>query len=130
MPDYVLRLANDRGEVLKRVETASSESELRERYAQQGLFIYSIRRRNFLGTLTENGSPKKKIKLPEFLTFNQQFVTLVRAGLPHRILFAASKALRVSEALLDDADSASLYVFARVPSAKQVLERVERLAGP
>jgi hypothetical protein len=55
-------------------------------------------------------------------------VELVRAGLPHRILFAVSKALRVGEAVLDEAPTAALYVFARVIAAKQVLERIERLA--
>jgi uncharacterized protein len=55
-------------------------------------------------------------------------VELVRAGLPHRILFAASRALRVSESVLEDSTSAALYVFARVPSAKQVLTHIERLA--
>jgi len=82
MPEYIARLANDRGEILKRVETAGSESELRERYTQQGLFIYSIRRRAAVASLSENGAAKKKIKVGEFLTFNQQFVTLIRAGLP------------------------------------------------
>jgi predicted nuclease of restriction endonuclease-like RecB superfamily len=57
-------------------------------------------------------------------------VELVRAGLAHRILFAVSKALRVGEAVLDDAPNAALYVFTRVIAAKQVLERVERLAAP
>ena len=57
-------------------------------------------------------------------------VDLVRAGLPHRILFAISKALRVGEAVLDDAPGAALYVFARVIAAKQVLERIEGLAAP
>jgi predicted nuclease of restriction endonuclease-like RecB superfamily len=56
-------------------------------------------------------------------------VELVRAGLPHRILFAVSKALRVGEAVLDDAPSAALYVFSRVIGAKQVLERIEQIAG-
>jgi predicted nuclease of restriction endonuclease-like RecB superfamily len=56
-------------------------------------------------------------------------VELVRAGLPHRVLFAASRALRVSESVLEDASSAALYVFARVPNAKQVLAHVERLAA-
>ena len=82
MPEYVARLADDRGQVLKRVEEAASEAELRDRYTQQGFFIYSIRRRAYLGSQKENGSPKRKIKLAEFLTFNQQFVTLIRAGLP------------------------------------------------
>jgi predicted nuclease of restriction endonuclease-like RecB superfamily len=55
-------------------------------------------------------------------------VELVRAGLRDRILFAVSKTLRVGEAVLDDADTAALYVFTRVIGAKQVLDRIERLA--
>jgi predicted nuclease of restriction endonuclease-like RecB superfamily len=56
-------------------------------------------------------------------------VELVRAGLPHRILFAVSKNLRVGEAVLDETPTAALYVFARVLAAKQVLDRIERLAA-
>ncbi len=56
-------------------------------------------------------------------------VDLVRAGLPHKILFAASKALRVGEAVLDDAQSAALYVFSRVLGVKAVVEHLERLAS-
>jgi predicted nuclease of restriction endonuclease-like RecB superfamily len=56
-------------------------------------------------------------------------VDLVRAGLPDKILFAVSKSLRVGEAVLDDVDTAALYVFARVLNAKEILARVERLAG-
>ena len=82
MPEYIARVADDRGQVLRRVEKAGSESELRDRYAQQGFYIYSIRRRGGLGSLAEKGSAKNKFKLSEFLTFNQQFVTLIRAGLP------------------------------------------------
>ena len=55
-------------------------------------------------------------------------VELVRAGLPQKILFAASKGLRVGEAVLDESPTAALYVFARVIAAKQVLDRIERLA--
>jgi predicted nuclease of restriction endonuclease-like RecB superfamily len=55
-------------------------------------------------------------------------IDLVRAGLPHRILFAASRDLRVSEELLDDATTASLYVFTRVLGARAVLARLDALA--
>jgi type IV pilus assembly protein PilC len=83
MPEYIARLANDRGEVLKRVEIANSENELRDRYTQQGLFIYSIKRKSAVAGLGDSDqAKKKKVRLAEFLTFNQQFATLVRAGLP------------------------------------------------
>ena len=82
MPEFVCRIADDRGQVLSRVETAGSETELRDRYSQQGYYIYSIRPRAGFAGLTTRGAQRKKIKLSEFLVFNQQFVTLVRAGLP------------------------------------------------
>ena len=56
-------------------------------------------------------------------------IDLVRAGLPHKILFAASKSLRVGEALLDDAQGAALYVFSRVLNVRPMLDHLERLAG-
>jgi predicted nuclease of restriction endonuclease-like RecB superfamily len=55
-------------------------------------------------------------------------IDLVRAGLPQRILFAASKSLRVGEALLDDAQTAALYVFSRVLNVRTILDHLERIA--
>ena len=82
MPQYVCRVADDRGQVRSHVERAGSESELRERFSQQGLHVYSIRTRPSLALSWKSGGSKKKIKLTDFLVFNQQFVTLIRAGLP------------------------------------------------
>jgi hypothetical protein len=56
-------------------------------------------------------------------------VDLVRAGLPHRILFAVSRDLRVSEDVLPEAASGALYVFTRTPSARAVLNRLEALGS-
>jgi predicted nuclease of restriction endonuclease-like RecB superfamily len=57
-----------------------------------------------------------------------QRIDLVRAGLPHKILFAASRDLRVSEELLEDTPSAALYVFARALNARAIRERLDALA--
>jgi predicted nuclease of restriction endonuclease-like RecB superfamily len=56
-------------------------------------------------------------------------VDLARAGLPHRILFAVSRDLRVSEEVLQDTPSAALYVFTRVLNARAILERLEALGA-
>jgi predicted nuclease of restriction endonuclease-like RecB superfamily len=56
-------------------------------------------------------------------------VELVERGLPHRILFAVSKHLRVSEAALSDDLPGTLYVYARTLDPRAILERVERLAA-
>src|SRR5690349_23177355 len=84
MGDFVLKYADGRGQIHQQVATAGSEKELRERYSQQGFLIYSIKPRSAAGALAAGGlfGGRKKLNLERFLIFNQQFVTLIRAGLP------------------------------------------------
>ncbi|MDQ6699389.1 MAG: type II secretion system F family protein [Acidobacteriota bacterium] len=82
MSEYVLKYADARGEVHSQVTQATSEHELRDRYTKQGFLIYSIKPRNAIAGLAKQGGRKKKLNLEKFLIFNQQFVTLIRAGLP------------------------------------------------
>lgn len=84
MPDWVLKYADARGEMHSQVAAAASEKELRDRYTQQGFLVYSVRPRRAISGLALEAAPKrrKKLNLEKFLIFNQQFVTLIRAGLP------------------------------------------------
>ena len=81
MPEWTLKYADDRGEVHQQVAEADSERELRERLTEQGYLVYSIKPR-FEGVSDAIGPKRSKVNLEKFLIFNQQFVTLVRAGLP------------------------------------------------
>jgi type IV pilus assembly protein PilC len=84
MADFVLKYADGRGQIHQQVATAGSEKELRERFSQQGFLIYSIKPRTAAAALASVGlfGKRKKLNLEKFLIFNQQFVTLIRAGLP------------------------------------------------
>jgi len=82
MAEFVLKYADPRGEMHQQVAEAGSEKELRDRYSQQGFLIYSIKQRREIAGIAMGGERKRKINLEKFLIFNQQFVTLVRAGLP------------------------------------------------
>ena len=83
MSEWVLKYADARGEIHHQVAQAPSEKEVRERFAQQGFLIYSVRPRKGLAAFSAPSTkPRKKLNLEKFLIFNQQFVTLVRAGLP------------------------------------------------
>ena len=82
MAEFVLKYADPRGEVHQQVAEAISEKELRDRFSSQGFLIYSIRPRRQIAGVAVGGAQRKKINLEKFLIFNQQFVTLVRAGLP------------------------------------------------
>ena len=83
MAEWTLKYADARGAIHQQVAEAASERELRDRFSQQGFLIYSIKPRiegkGVTGTLRPSG---KKINVEKFLIFNQQFVTLIRAGLP------------------------------------------------
>jgi type IV pilus assembly protein PilC len=80
MPEWTLKYADARGEVHQQVAEADSERELRDRLTEQGYLIYSITPRSAAAGALRGGG--KKLNLEKFLIFNQQFVTLVRAGLP------------------------------------------------
>ncbi len=81
MAEYTVRLADERGHLLEQVEQGGSENEIRDRFAQQGYLVYSVKPRGLLAGQT--GIPRRrKIKSEQFLIFNQQFLTLIHAGLP------------------------------------------------
>ncbi|HTP89875.1 MAG TPA: type II secretion system F family protein [Bryobacteraceae bacterium] len=83
MAEFVLKYADPRGEIRQQVAVADSESEVRERFSQQGMLIYSIRPRRQMAELSKPlRRNRKKFGTDKFLIFNQQFMTLIRAGLP------------------------------------------------
>jgi len=77
MAEFVIKLADERGRVQEQVQTSSSADELRARFTHAGYHVFSVKARGGFG-----GVSRKKVKLEPFLIFNQQFLTLIRAGLP------------------------------------------------
>ena len=45
MAEYLVKLADERGHIQERTENAHSEAELRDRYAQAGYLVYSVKPR-------------------------------------------------------------------------------------
>jgi type IV pilus assembly protein PilC len=81
MAEYMIRMADDRGHILEKVELGNSEGEVRERFAQQGFLVYWVKPKGLLST--DLRLPRRrKIRQDQFVIFNQQFVTLIHAGLP------------------------------------------------
>jgi uncharacterized protein len=54
-------------------------------------------------------------------------IEMAQRGVGERVLFAVSSRLRVSEALLDDVDSAALYVYKGAMNARAVERKLEAL---
>ncbi len=81
MAQFLVKIADDRGRLAQQVEHGYSESEVRERFVQQGYLVYWVKPRSlFSGGKFQLGG--RKVKQGPFVIFNQQFLTLIKAGLP------------------------------------------------
>jgi len=81
MAEFEVKVADERGRVHQHVEQGYSEGEVRDRFAQQGYLVYWVKPQGVLsGGLSLRR--RRKLKQSTFLVFNQQFLTLIRAGLP------------------------------------------------
>jgi type IV pilus assembly protein PilC len=77
MAEFVIKVADERGRMQEQVQTAATAEELRSRFVHAGYHVFFVRPRSGFG-----GLKRRKVKLETFLIFNQQFLTLIRAGLP------------------------------------------------
>jgi type IV pilus assembly protein PilC len=82
MADYLIKLADERGHIFERTEPGYSESEVRDRFMQQGYLVYWVKPHGLLTGGRVRVRKRRKIKLDQFVIFNQQFITLIKAGLP------------------------------------------------
>jgi type IV pilus assembly protein PilC len=108
MGEFVCRVADANGRVFSHVEAASSMAEARQKLADRGLFIYSVQSRS--GFLSGTQRRQRTIGGSDFLILNQQFNTLIKAGLP---------ILRALDLLADRASSPKLR-----PVISQIRDRV------
>ena len=81
MAEFVVKVADDRGRVHQQIEQGYSETEVRDRFSQQGYLVYWVKPQGMLAGGVSMRR-RRKLKQATFLVFNQQFLTLIRAGLP------------------------------------------------
>jgi type IV pilus assembly protein PilC len=82
MGQFLCRVADAEGRVFSHVEPASSLEEARQKLVDRGLYVYSVESRGgHLADLVRRKSGRQ-IGGSEFLILNQQFNTLIKAGLP------------------------------------------------
>lgn len=84
MAEYVCKLGTPGGEIVTRTVEGMSEQELRLRLAQEGYRIFSVESSGIVSGVRVRGAGHRtvKIKLDDFLLFNQQLAALIHAGLP------------------------------------------------
>jgi type IV pilus assembly protein PilC len=80
MAEFLIKVADERGHLTQQVENGYSEAEVRERFAKQGFLVYWVKPKGVLtGGKIRRG---RRVKPTSFLVFNQQMLTLLKAGLP------------------------------------------------
>jgi len=107
MPEFVARLGTTDGSILERSFTSESEKALRAELAGQYL-ILGVRKKQTVAGLLPGMGQRRGIKMKEFLLFNQELASLLKAGLPIvaslDILTERRKNLVFKQALLDVRD--------------------------
>src|SRR4030081_3822069 len=79
MAEFLVKIADERGHLQQQVEQGYSEAEVRDACSQQGYLVYWVKPQ---GLLSGGIRRRRRLKQDTFLVFNQQFLTLIRAGLP------------------------------------------------
>jgi type IV pilus assembly protein PilC len=126
--EYRCRLGTPGGEIIEGVYVADSEARLRREFEEKGLLVLAIQqagRRALAGVHLPAMPRRRKVPSREFLVYNQELATLLKAGMP---LVQSLDILRqrvtnpVFKVVLDD-------VYERVRSGSALSEAFEAHAG-
>lgn len=80
--EFRCRLGTAGGEIIEGVYVADSEERLRRELEEKGLFVLALHRRGVLPGLQIGRPRPRRISRQEFLVFNQELATLLKAGMP------------------------------------------------
>ena len=123
--EFRCRLGTPGGDIIEGIYVADSEARLRRELEEKGLYVLAIQRGGAFG-LGSLGLPRRRrIATREFLVFNQELATLLKAGMP---LVQSLEILRrrvtnpVFKSVLDD-------VYDRVRSGNSLSEAFESHGG-
>jgi type IV pilus assembly protein PilC len=78
--EFRCRLGTTSGEIIEGVYVAQSEAALRHELEEKGLHVLALRPRLAIGNFSF--AANRKITRHEFLVFNQELATLLKAGMP------------------------------------------------
>src|SRR6266550_1795315 len=125
MGEFVCRVADANGRVYSHVEAAGTQAEARQKLADRGLYVYSVENRSGVISGMLQRSNSRQVGGSDFLILNQQFNTLIKAGLP---------ILRALDLLTDRAATPRLrpivaQVRDRVREGKSLSEAVSDAGG-
>ena len=80
--EFRCRLASPNGEIVEGVYVADTEARLRHELEEKGLFVLSLQPKHAIAGVSLQLPQRKGINTREFLVFNQELATLLKAGMP------------------------------------------------
>lgn len=81
MPLYYCKIGSADGRIMEKEFEAASPVVLKQTLEEQGFFVFSVKKKP-LQFLLERGSRRRRVDNKELLTFNQELLVLMKAGLP------------------------------------------------
>lgn len=123
--EFRCRLGTPGGDIIEGIYVADNEARLRRELEEKGLYVLAIQRAGALGLGSLAVPRRRKVPTREFLVFNQELATLLKAGMP---LVQSLEILRrritnpVFRSVLDD-------VYERVRSGNSLSEAFESHGG-
>ncbi|CAN5881567.1 type II secretion system F family protein [soil metagenome] len=123
--EFRCRLGTPGGDIIEGVYAADNEARLRREFEEKGLYVLAIQRAGALGLASLGLPQRRSIPTRDFLVFNQELATLLKAGMP---LVQSLEILRrrvtnpVFKAVLDD-------VYERVRSGSSLSDAFESHGG-
>ena len=80
--EFRCRLGTPGGEIIEGVYVADSEDRLRREFEEKGLYVLAIQRAGRLAFGSLALPTRSRVSTREFLVFNQELATLLKAGMP------------------------------------------------
>jgi len=81
MPLYYCKIGSADGRIIEKEFEAANPAVLKQTLEEQGFFVFSVKKKP-LQLLLERGSKRRRVDNKELLTFNQELLVLMKAGLP------------------------------------------------
>src|SRR5436309_2356071 len=80
--EFRCRLASPNGEIVEGVYAAETEARLRHELEEKGLYVLSLQPKHAIAGVSLHLPQRQAINTREFLVFNQELATLLKAGMP------------------------------------------------
>ena len=80
--EFRCRVASPNGEIVEGVYVAENEAKLRHELEEKGLYVLSMQPKGSVAGFSLRLPQSSRVNPREFLVFNQELATLIKAGMP------------------------------------------------